>query len=310
MNSPGQVTVVVPARNAQRTLPDCLRALASQTLPADQYEVIVVVDRASRDGSGALAGEAGVRVLTSAASGPAAARNAGIAAARTDWVAFTDADCIPSRPWLAQLLKTAAGLEGPEPLGAAGSTLGYHSTSAPARYVDLTGGLHADRHLAHERYPWAPTANVMYRRAALEAVGGFDARFRTYEGCDLHTRLLRQVGGAFGFSPGAVVLHHHRGTWRAYWRQQLGYGVGYGQFFRRYENELAWTVSDELMAWLSAFSAAGRAVLARGSDGRLLARGNAIKLLAQRIGFVRAYWNPAETRRWRGRDAPAAGSLA
>lgn len=303
-----RVSVVVPARDAATTLGECLRALAAQTLAAKDYEVIVVVDRDSADGSAAIARAAGVRVLVSARSGAAAARNTGVAAARGEWIAFTDADCVPSRTWLSQLLASVESPGGEPALGAAGSTLGYESTTAAARFVDLTGGLQADRHLAHERYPWAPTGNVVYRRAALEAVGGFDVRFRTYEGCDLHTRLLRQVGGNFAYAPGAVVLHHHRVGWRAYWRQQVGYGVGFGQFFRRYESELAWTPFDEARAWLSVVVALGRAIIVRDADRGLIARGSAIKQLAQRVGFVRSYWNPVETRRWRAGAAPAVGS--
>ena len=298
------LSVVIPARDAAATLGACLRGLRSQSISSDQYEVIVVVDRDSRDGTGRVAREAGVRVLLSTASGAAAARNAGIAAARGIWIAFTDADCIPSRTWLAMLLSTVDESSTPT-LGAAGRTIGHESISAAARFVDLSGGLHAARHLAHERYPWAPTGNVMYRRAALEAVGGFDERFLTYEGCDLHTRLLRQVGGGFAYVPEAVVLHHHRAGWRAYWRQQVGYGVGYGQFFRRYERELAWTPADEVRAWLGILVAMGRAVAVRAGERGLLARGTAVKQLAQRIGFVQSYWNPVEARRWRHGGSPS-----
>lgn len=305
-----RVTVVIPARNAERTLGECLRALATQSLPADHYEVIVVVDRDSRDGSAAVATTAGVHVLTSDLSGAAAARNIGITAARAEWIAFTDADCIPSRTWLSQLLSAVEGL-GDDALGAAGPTLGHQSSSAAARFVDLTGGLRADRHLAHERYPWAPTGNVMYRRAALDAVGGFDARFRTYEGCDLHTRLLREVGGHFGYAPGAVVLHHHRAGWRAYWRQQVGYGIGYGQFYRRYERELSWGMREELRAWASVLAAMGRAAIPRRGDSGLLARGMAVKQLAQRIGFDRSYWSRRQARHLReGPPVPSAASFA
>ena len=293
-----RVTVVVPARNAERTLGECLRALTNQSLPPDQFEVIVVVDRDSRDGSAGIASAAGVRVLTSDLSGAAAARNTGITAATTEWVAFTDADCIPSRTWLSQLLATVGGLDY-QALGAAGPTLGHQSTSAAAQFVDLTGGLRADRHLAHERYPWAPTGNVIYRRSALTEVGGFDTRFRTYEGCDLHTRLLREVGGQFAYAPGAVVLHHHRDGWRAYWRQQVGYGIGYGQFFRRYERELSWSGRDELRAWASVLAAMGRAAIPRRGEAGILVRGTAVKQLAQRVGFMRSYWSRGEARRLR-----------
>jgi glycosyltransferase involved in cell wall biosynthesis len=300
--------VVIPARDAATTIGACLRALRSQSIPPDQYEVIVVVDRESRDGSDRVAQEAGAQVLFSDGSGAAAARNAGIAAARGAWIAFTDADCIPSRTWLRALLDAVEPPTGPL-LGAAGRTVGYQSTSAAARFVDLSGGLQAERHLTDQRYPWAPTCNVMYRRAALAAVGGFDARFRTYEGCDLHTRLLRGVGGGFAYAPAAVVMHHHRAGWRQYWHQQVGYGIGYGQFFRRYDRELGWGPTDEVRAWLTALGAAARALVTRGDDDRaLLVRGTALKVLAQRAGFARSYWSPLEARRWRGRAGRAAES--
>ena len=300
------VSIVVPARDAAETLAECLRALATQSIGAALYETIVVVDRDSGDASADIARAAGVQLLIGDRTGAAAARNTGVAVARGEWIAFTDADCIPSRTWLSELLAAVGTVTRPPALGAAGTTLGYRSTTDAARFVDLTGGLRAERHLAHDRYPWAPTGNVMYRRDALEAVHGFDPRFLTYEGCDLHTRLLREVGGEFVFAPRAVVMHHHRAGWRAYWRQQVGYGVGFGQFFRRYRAELTWTKGDELRAWLGLAPAFGRALVARGRDERLVARGNAIKQLAQRIGFARSYWSSREARRWRD-DAPAMG---
>lgn len=299
--SPGPlVSVVVPARDAEVTLGDCLRALANQSLARESYEVLVVVDHESADGSAQMARAAGVGVLASDQTGAAAARNAGIAAARGEWIAFTDADCIPSRTWLSQLLRAVQTAQPAPALGAAGATLGYESTTPAARFVDLSGGLHAERHLAHERFPWAPTGNVMYRRAALVAVGGFDARFLTYEGCDLHTRLLREVGGECVYVPQAVVMHRHRAGWRAYWRQQLGYGIGYGQFFRRYEAEIGWSAAKELRAWLGVLGGLGRALLVHGADDGLVARGSAIKALAQRIGFMRGFWSPTQARRMRG----------
>lgn len=284
-----RVSVVVPARNAEQTLGECLRALAAQTLPRDEFEIIVVVDQ-SRDASAAIAQAAGVQVLESKGRGAAAARNTGIAAAQGEWVAFTDADCVPSRTWLGHLLHAVESV--PDALGAAGLTLGYKSDTPAARYVDLTGGLQAERHLAHERYPWAPTGNVIYRRSALDRVGGFDASFRTYEGGDLHTRLVRAVGGPFPYVPQAVVLHRHRAGWRAYWGQQLNYGFGYGQFFGRYRAELRWSLMDEISAWSGVALSVLQAAIPRRGDPGVIARGNAVKQLAQRIGFVRSYWRP------------------
>ena len=101
-----RVSVVVPAYNAERTLGDCLRALRAQSFAAADLEIIVV-DDGSRDGTASLAQRNGVRVIRRENGGPAAARNTGWRAARGDWVAFTDADCVPSRTWLAEMMRAA-----------------------------------------------------------------------------------------------------------------------------------------------------------------------------------------------------------
>jgi membrane protein implicated in regulation of membrane protease activity len=69
-----------------------------------------------------------------------------------------------------------------------------------------------------------PGCNMAFRRDALEAVAGFDARFRTAgDDVDLCWR-LQERGWTLGFHPGAVVWHHRRNSVRTYWRQQHGYG--------------------------------------------------------------------------------------
>lgn len=102
------VSVVVPARNAAATLPETLRALAAQELDGG-YEVILV-DDGSTDATGALASAAGARVVRhEQARGSAAARNAGVAVASANVLAFTDADCAPAPGWLAAGLRALAG---------------------------------------------------------------------------------------------------------------------------------------------------------------------------------------------------------
>ena len=305
-----RVSVVVPARDAAATLADCLRALAAQRLPPAEYEVIVVVDLRSRDATAAIARAAAVRVIeirpdVGNARYTAGARNVGIHAARGEWVALVDADCVPSRGWLRALLE-AADAARPAPLAVAGLTIGTDSRSPAARYVDLTGGLRSDRHLAHPRYPWPVALNVMYRTDALLAVDGYDDRFVSYEQADLHLRLTRQVGGETLFEERALVSHHHRASWRAYWRQQLSYGSGYAQFFLRYRDELPWGPARELRSWAELVPLAARAAVPGSGDAAIIRRGNLVKSAAQRAGFARTYWSRREATRWR---EPAGSSV-
>ena len=94
-----RASVVVPAYQSAATIGGTLDALARQDLD-EPYEVIVV-DDGSTDGSAEIAERAGVTsVLRQPNLGPAAARNAGVAAAAGDAIAFTDADCLPEPDWL------------------------------------------------------------------------------------------------------------------------------------------------------------------------------------------------------------------
>src|SRR5437867_843258 len=97
------ISVIVPAFNAARTIADCVRALQRQTVCSDQYEIIVV-DDGSTDDTAQVAEVAGAQVIRQQNQGPAAARNTGVAAARGELVLFTDADCVPSNDWVAQMV--------------------------------------------------------------------------------------------------------------------------------------------------------------------------------------------------------------
>jgi histidinol-phosphate phosphatase family protein len=115
---------------------------------------------------------------------PAAARNAGWRASRADWVAFLDDDVVPAPGWTKLLLEDLAALG----TGVAGSQGTVVVPREPGRAA--TDWERCVRGLEGAR--WA-TADMAYRRAALERLGGFDERFpRAYrEDSDLALRALR-----------------------------------------------------------------------------------------------------------------------
>lgn len=111
MSAP-RVSVIVPARDAQATLPRALAALADQDLGED-YEVIVV-DNGSYDETAPLAerSDAVTRVVRrERGEGPGAARNAGVESAVGSVLAFLDADCRPAPGWLAAGVRAIAGAD-------------------------------------------------------------------------------------------------------------------------------------------------------------------------------------------------------
>ena len=291
-----KISVVIPVYNGESTLTDCLRALKMQSMPAELFEVIVVND-GSTDKSSDIASTFNVRIIETKNNGAPAGRNKGILAAKGKWVAFTDCDCIPSRMWLTRLLASVESNK-TEPIGAAGKTLGFNSKSNAARFVDLVGGLDAEKYLQHPLFPFAPSCNLMYRRDILNEVGGFDERYASYDACDLHTRILRQYSGQFSYVEHAVVLHKHRGSWKDFWHQQRNYGRGLAQFMLNYKETVNWPIKKEFNAWLN-ISAQGFSACSPGSDDNaIVRRGEFVKAISQRLGFVSTYWNPIERHRW------------
>lgn len=85
------IGVVIPAYNSVRFLPDTIASVRAQQGPPLP---IVVVDDGSTDGTAELAESMGpdIRVIRQSNQGPAAARNAGVAATDVEWIAFLDAD--------------------------------------------------------------------------------------------------------------------------------------------------------------------------------------------------------------------------
>ena len=83
------VTAVMPAYHAAAFVGEAVASLLQQTVPPRE---VIVVDDGSPDDTAAVAERAGARVIRQANGGPAAARNTGIRAAATEWIALLDAD--------------------------------------------------------------------------------------------------------------------------------------------------------------------------------------------------------------------------
>ncbi|MDE3155817.1 MAG: glycosyltransferase, partial [Acidobacteriota bacterium] len=218
-----KVSVVVCAYNAADTLEDCLSSLERLTYP--DFEVIVVND-GSRDRTGAIAhAHEGprLRVLDIANGGLSAARNVGLAAARGEVVAYTDADVRVDPDWLTYLVQPfltsdVVGSGGPNVVPADDPWVAQCVARGPGGPTHV---LLDDRIAEH-----VPGCNMAFRREALLAIGGFNPIYlRAGDDVDVCWRLQAR-GWKIGFAASALVWHHHRASVGAYWRQQLGYGEG------------------------------------------------------------------------------------
>ncbi|MGG5887895.1 glycosyltransferase family 2 protein [Falsiroseomonas sp. HC035] len=201
MFAPPRLSVVIPARNALRWLPGALASLG-----ASQRLEILVIDDGSEDGTASYlraisATDARVRPLSTSGTGPAAARNAGLAAAQAPLIAFLDAD----DRW--RQGKAAAQMElhrlhpelgfsftdyrrfaedGTELASGFGRTSQFAAWQAIRREAFV---MYGDAQAAIYAEPVVATSTVMARTALLRAVGGFNQQLHRAEDWDLWLHL-------------------------------------------------------------------------------------------------------------------------
>jgi glycosyltransferase involved in cell wall biosynthesis len=208
-----RVTVVVSTVDRAPWLTGLVEALQQQ-VGAPAFE-LVVVDDGSRDRTWDVLQDAVARTPLAMAAvrlaenrGAGTGRNRGVAQGRAPLVAFTDDDCLPAPGWLCGL---ARAFDHDADVDVVQGRTQPQDTAPPgpwARSLWVTGPT-----------PWLETCNIAYRRAAFDAVGGFDeddpffsrsGRGRGFaEDTWLGSRVLAR-GGRRAFAPDAVV--HHR--WR------------------------------------------------------------------------------------------------
>src|SRR6266508_4041505 len=167
-----RISVVVCSYNGARTLRECLAGVRKLEYP--DFEVIVV-DDGSTDATSAIARQFDVRLIRTKNMGLSHARNLGWQAAAGEIVAYIDDDAYPDPRWLTYL---AAAFMGTSDAGVGGPNLAPPGDGPIADCVANTPGgpvhvLLSDREAEH-----IPGCNMAFRRAALEAIGGFDEQFR------------------------------------------------------------------------------------------------------------------------------------
>lgn len=188
--------VVIPTYNRPALLARLLESLAGQNVSPDQFDVLVVSD-GSTDHTHAFLetfcqSHPNFHWFVQKNQGPAAARNFGLEQATSDYVAFTDDDCIADANWVREILERFH--DQPDILGMEGKTVTNHEQRTPfTHYVEGNGECYA-------------SCNVAYRRQALIELGGFDTRFYYgNEDVDLAWRMMQR--GRVVFNERMVIVH-------------------------------------------------------------------------------------------------------
>lgn len=221
MVSPGPlVSVVIPVCNGEATIDACLASLLRLDWPRERLEIIVV-DNDSTDGTFAILERYAreVRVLHEPRRGVSAARNAGILAARGQWIVFTDADCVVDPTWLARLV---APLDDPT-VGLVGGRI---LSVEPCNRIERFGERIHDQRRAIEDFdlPYAIGMNWASPRAVLDRVGLFDEALLRCEDVDLAWR-IGSAGHRIVYSHDACVRHRNESTFRGLFAEGAAHGA-------------------------------------------------------------------------------------
>lgn len=205
------VSLIVVSRHRTEALLRAIKAIQLQDYPL--LEVLVVADPIAANAVQALG--LPIKVLAFNQANIAAARNAGLAAAAGDVVAFLDDDAVPEPTWISRLV---APFSNPNVRAATGFVRGRNGISDQWRACDVDQfgwdhPLSVDRQAVTllagtpQRAIKAQGTNSAYRRADVVALGGFDEGFRFYlDDADLSLRVAT-LGGLSAVVPEAVVQH-------------------------------------------------------------------------------------------------------
>ncbi len=223
-----RLSVVIPTYNRKASLLRALNALARQTYPASQFEVVVVSDGAT-DGSAeavrALKTPYRLRFVEQKNSGPSAARNYGVRLACAPTIVYLDDDIEPVAEFLE---KHAEAQEREENL----VLIGPQSEPPGEAIPNFIAWEHAMLQKQYDRFgsgEWEAGPNNLYsgnfsvKREALIAVGGFNEKFTRQEDVELGFR-LEQHGLHFRFEGKANGFHRPTRTFESWLRTPFEYG--------------------------------------------------------------------------------------
>jgi GT2 family glycosyltransferase len=214
------VSVIVPFFGDAAAADETLRALRALQLRAG--DELLVADNTD---DAVLAARFEEGFATQAKRQPYSARNEAAARAKGEWLLFTDADCRPEPDLLDAYFE-------PVPAEGVGALAGEivaattpHPPTLAQRYAADRRLLSSELFLAHPYKPMGVTANLLVRRAAFEALGGFAEGIRSGGDADLCWR-LQDAGWTIEHRQHAIVAHEHRATVRALVRQAARTAAG------------------------------------------------------------------------------------
>ncbi len=220
-----EVSVVIPAYNAEKTIGKCIVSILNQSFGGD-YEIIVV-DDGSKDGTGKivqkiLKGNKNVRLVKQPNGGPAKARNRGARESKGKLVLFTDSDCIADKNWIKEMV---APFKAGNIVGSQGRYKILNPDSLVARFVQYEIEERYERMAKIGSIDFIGSYSAAYKRDVFLQFNGFDESFKIASGEDPEISYRMAAKGLkMIFAPKAIVYHPHPDSLKRYLKMKYGRG--------------------------------------------------------------------------------------
>ena len=194
------VSAILPAHNEQEFIAGCIASVFNCRHPTGLLEILVV-DHASTDATKDLANRAGATVLELKGGRIGAVRNAGLRAARGEYVAFVDGDCLVPETWLRSAIRI---LESDASIGAVGGPCLSPNTGS---WVERSLAPCYVRPGIVKRAKTLATSSFIARATLLKEIGQFDESLISGEDDDISNR-IRQRGLELAWASDCHIIHN------------------------------------------------------------------------------------------------------
>jgi cellulose synthase/poly-beta-1,6-N-acetylglucosamine synthase-like glycosyltransferase len=223
------VSIIIPVKNEELLIANCLKSLRELNYPKDRYEIIIS-DGLSTDNTVKIAQNYGAKIVSNIGQTVAPGRNIGFEASRGEIIAFSDADCVMDKNWLANAIKyfndeSVAGAGGPNLAPANESAFGKAVRFLFLFGSMMSGSVYVSDSQVIKRAISLPGCNAIYKRKALEKVMPTDETLLTCDDVEMNYQLIKQ-GYKLLYTHDVIVWHYRRDNPKKFWRQIYRYSIG------------------------------------------------------------------------------------
>jgi cellulose synthase/poly-beta-1,6-N-acetylglucosamine synthase-like glycosyltransferase len=222
------VSIIIPVRNVEKIIGQCLKSLNKLNYPKDKYEIIIS-DSESDDATPSIVQKYGAIFISTPKRSVCAGRNEGFKIAQGEIIAFSDADCLMDKNWIKNSLKyfknpTIAGVGGPNITpsdeAAFAKAVGFVFNQA----IFSAGSIHGRILKQPREVKSLPGCNMIYLRTVLDKVMPMDETLLGGEDYAMNQK-IRRLGYRLVYTPDTIVWHYHRATPRKFFKQMYRYGI-------------------------------------------------------------------------------------